>query len=151
MKIRARRVMALVMFGVTGFTLGAVPTGAQEVTGGSFLSASELRRELFGVELSGLVRGTELRWRECVDPRGTTRYSFEGDIRNGRLEIRGTDQACFAYEDTGFRNWACWRARRDGENIEFQTSDHQPGGILFLATRIRRNVKTCAPEDAPIG
>lgn len=115
-------------------TVSAVGIAAAQTA----LTAEEARRELFGVELSGVNESYGDDWRECIERSGRTVYERGGVLKEGRLEIRPDGQACFNYPPDAY--WSCFSVVREGENYRFNA---------FVTRTIRRGVTDCgAVNDA---
>lgn len=122
--------------------LGALMAGAAIAgPGNEPMTEEALREELFGIRMSGIVLGTSIRWRECVEPGGRTLYEIEGDAYEGRLEITAEAQACFTYEATGT---SCFRGQRAPKGFLFHPVG---GGNTFSVTKVERGVKKCIASD----
>ena len=117
------------------------------------LTAAEVRAELTGVELHGVVAGMDLAWRECIEPSGRTFYLRPGMPADaardeGRLEITPAGALCFSYRSNDFASASCHWARREGDNYRFVSADG--GRLVFLTTAVRRGVRSCDPARTPI-
>jgi hypothetical protein len=128
--------------------LGAV-AGAE----GAMLSAREVRAELVGVELIGIVEGVGESWRECIEPGQRTFYlrpglPADGPLDEGRLEVADDGRLCFSYRSSDFSRRACYWAARTGANYRFVSADG--GHYVFATTSVRRGVRSCDRADAPL-
>ncbi len=103
------------------------------------LSAEEARAELYGVDLSGVLDGESVAWRECIDPKGRTLFFREGEVSQGEMRIRGDGAACFDYG----RGSHCFRVTR-AENAGYVFW----GVERFVATSVRRGVEACVLHEA---
>lgn len=111
------------------------------------MSAQALKNALFGKEISGTIAETGQSWRECIDPDGNTRFTLGNRTINGRLRVDASNQACFAYESSRYRDWVCWDGAKSGAHIVFS----RDGSVTFRVEQTRNNIRSCAPEDVPIG
>jgi hypothetical protein len=105
------------------------------------LTAEVMRKELFGVRLTGIVVQTGTPWSECIEPNGRTLYRIEGGAREGRLTITDEAQACFTYPETGK---SCFRGQRSPRGYLFYSVG---GGATFSVTKVERGVKECVASD----
>ncbi|KAF0187405.1 MAG: hypothetical protein IV086_05720 [Hyphomonadaceae bacterium] len=134
------------------FVLAAVaaaisPALAQSGQTGAYLSAPEARRIFYGIDMQGEHQPSGDDWRECIDPDGKTAYWFNGAYDEGRLVIRRDGALCFSYASRGYRNEACWMAKRvSATNYRFESVDGDDG--VFVTTRTR-SAQTCPARDAP--
>ena len=120
------------------------------------MSPSEAKAALFGVDMqgyemaldeTGAPSGRGMNWRECVNPKGETLYETPGRTVHGRLRINPGAQACFAYEENGFKEWNCFQAMKTATGFRF-TSNF---GDVFITTLVRTGVKSCKPRSDLIG
>lgn len=122
--------------------LGALIAGAAIAgPGNEPLTAEVMRKELFGIRMSGIVLGTSIRWRECVEPGGRTLYELDGQALEGKLVITDEAQACFTYPETGT---SCFRGQRSPKGFTFHAVG---GGNAFSVTKVERGVKKCIASD----
>jgi hypothetical protein len=118
------------------------------------LAEPEVSAGLLGVELEGFSPTYRMRWRECIEPNGRTKYHTPEGVQNGRLRVTPGGMACFAYEDTGFKTESCFNVRRSGDQYVFSGAlgfDRDTTGDLFVTTKLRRGVKTCPSSEDLIG
>lgn len=107
------------------------------------MKAQELKTALFGIRMEGVADGTSFRWRECIDPKGQTLYETPDGEMRGKLTITARDEACFAYEDDGFRSQSCFVMRRTPKGFHFE-GDY---GANFTTTKVEGGVRTCEKQD----
>jgi|SRR5262245_21428490 len=103
------------------------------------LSAAEVRAELYGVRLSGVLEGLNEPWQECIEPSGRTVFTFMRDVDEGRLSVDRAGRACFAYAHDHFRRPACFVVMRDGSNYRFDT---------WVTRQVERGVRHCEAGGA---
>ena len=121
----------------------AAPAFGQVVKDGYVLAGAKLREALFGIEMSGYSPTFGFSWRECIQPNGETMYYTPGGVMHGRLTISGTGQACFAYEDDGYRTPACYITKQTEKGLRFEGEFDS----VFITTKVVKGVKTCSPDD----
>ncbi|MGE0740876.1 MAG: hypothetical protein AB7O98_05995 [Hyphomonadaceae bacterium] len=97
------------------------------------LTAEEVRRELFGVELIGVHERDGDSWRECIDPNGRTLYEAFGRSERGRLAVTADGRACFTYDGDSYTS--CFVVQREGAGYRFED---------FVTRSVRRGVTNCA-------
>jgi hypothetical protein len=120
-----------------------VTLGASATAKSLALGAAEVRSELFGVELAGIIEGSDSGWRECIEPDGDTVYEIDGSVDRGRLTVSDDGQACFSYVSSNFTRVSCWNVERAGEdNYRFTF----PGSSVFVTQVVERDVRRCAPR-----
>ena len=110
---------------------------AQQAVIASQPSAEEMRRELFGAHLFGVVGFGEL-WNECIEPDGDTLYTIGDRQERGRAWVPDDGVICFNYGGPDH----CFEAYRDGEGFLFRGS-----GTTWQTTKIRENVEVCLLSD----
>jgi|CXWL01.1.fsa_nt_gi hypothetical protein len=111
------------------------------------LRAAEVRAELFGVDLSGVVETSGERWRECIDPAGRTLYEIGDRLDQGRMRVQPSGDVCFSYQSTDYESESCWAVRRAGaNNYRFGAPDGAEVRAPFLTLNVRRNVSECVPS-----
>ncbi|MET0181322.1 MAG: hypothetical protein ABW199_00395 [Caulobacterales bacterium] len=113
----------------------------------AFLSHSEARRAMFGIEMAGVHEGDGAEWRECISPQGVTSYVFDGVTDEGRMRIDDDGRACFRYRSSNFEREGCFTIQREGRGFRFNSGDGKPD---FVARSVRRGVRSCSGADAPI-
>ena len=111
------------------------------------LTAAEGKSIFLGYDMNGVIEGTKTRWRECVNPNGTTAYWVEGDIRKGFLRIRDDGALCFSYPDPQHAAEDCFFAAKKGAGWRF--TYEQEGGDTFIATSVKKVAK-CPGPDTPV-
>ena len=120
------------------------------------MSSQEAKAALFGIDMQGYemaldekgaTTGKGMNWRECINPKGETLYETPGRTVHGRLKIIDGAQACFAYEESGFKQWNCFQAMKTATGFRF-TSNF---GDVFVTTLVRTGVKSCKPRSDLIG
>ncbi len=121
----------------------AAPAFAQVVKDGYALAGTKLREALFGIEMSGYSPTFGFSWRECIQPNGDTMYYTPGGVMHGKLTISGTGQACFAYEDDGYRTPSCYTTKQTEKGLRFEGEFDS----VFITTKIVKGVTTCSPDD----
>lgn len=107
------------------------------------MKAQELKTALFGIRMEGVADGTSFRWRECIDTKGHTLYETPDGEMRGKLTITVKGEACFAYEDDGFRSQSCFVMRRTPKGFHFE-GDY---GANFTTTKVEGGVRTCEKQD----
>ena len=113
----------------------------------AFLTAPEARRIFYGIDMQGEHQPSGQRWRECIDPDGKTAYWLDGAFDEGRLTVRADGALCFSYASSGFRDVACWRAKRVGRsNYRFES---ESGGEGVFATDRTRAAQSCPGRETP--
>ena len=122
--------------GMSLFVLAVVSVAGIAAAQTARLTAAEARRELFGVELTGVNETYGDEWRECIEPSGRTVYERHGERVEGRLEIRPDGQACFNYPPEA--SWSCFGVAREGGNYRFDD---------FLTRTVRRGVRDCGTAN----
>lgn len=135
-----------------GMVVVALANGALAQAGERRLSAQELRRDWFGVIMSGMTRDARQHWSECIEPDGDTLYAHQGRTSlRGKMWVEPGDLVCFAYEDSNFAEKSCFSAwARDGAT-EFRAEPQASGDDVFEVRRVQRNVRSCARPDALVG
>lgn len=136
--------MALKRIGmVLAAGLLAGPALGQAPREGVVLAGAQLRAALFGIEMKGYSPTFGFSWRECIQPDGQTLYYTPEGVMHGRLTISRGGQACFAYEDDGYRTPACYTTKQTEKGLRFEGE----ADSLFITTSIVKGVKTCSPDD----
>lgn len=131
---------------LTGLIVLAATAAAAQPSG--HMSAPEVRRIFFGIDMQGMHQPSGDVWRECIDPDGKTAYWLRGAFDEGRLTVRRDGSLCFSYASSGFRDEACWKARRvDATNYKFESADGEEG--VFVTTRTRP-AQSCPGRDAVV-
>ncbi len=106
------------------------------------LTKQEIEDELMGVTVSGVIEGTGLDWRECIDREGRTLYSVEGErTRQGRILVTEGGLACFSYGAIA----SCFTVVRDGPYYALVDAVDR-----FLIHRIERPVRRCTGKNDAI-
>ena len=100
-------------------------------------TAEEMKQELFGVHLFGVVGFGEL-WNECIEPDGDTLYTIGDRQDRGKAWVPEDGVICFNYGGPDH----CFNAYRDGEGFLFRGS-----GTTWQTTKIRENVEVCLLSD----
>ena len=104
-----------------------------------WISASEMREELFGISMMGVVGGDPngtVPWEECVDPDGHTRYSVGNQEPSvGVMTVSESGHACFNYGSADH----CFRVARRGDNYTFRTD----GGTTYVTLKVVRDIRQC--------
>lgn len=113
----------------------------------SVLTAAEATAELRGVDMHGYTMNGAVKWRECIDKRGTTLYEMAGATEHGRIRIEPNGTACYAYDVSQYKSWGCFRVTRNGAGYIFWGA----GGETFHTLGVKHGVETCKPEDALVG
>jgi len=99
------------------------------------MTKEEIEDELMGVTVSGIIEGTDLNWRECIDREGDTFYEVEGErARQGRILVTENGLACFSYGAIA----SCFTVVRDGPYYALVDAVDR-----FLIHRIERPVRRC--------
>lgn len=112
------------------------------------LDQAAARKVFFGIDMSGVLEGAGLVWRECITPKGETTYWFAGEVLKGRLEVRQDGALCFRYAETNYQNEACYFAYAQGRGqYRFHPADGD-GGVFATATT--RRVRACPARDTPV-
>ena len=75
-------------------------------------TAEEMKQELFGVHLFGVVGFGEL-WNECIEPDGDTLYTIGDRQDRGKAWVPEDGVICFNYGGPDH----CFNAYRDGEGF----------------------------------
>ncbi len=126
----------------------SVMTAAAWAQTSGYLSAPEVRRVFYGIDMRGTHQPSGAAWRECVDPDGKTSYWHGGAYDEGRLTIRQDGALCFSYVSSGYRDNACWKVKRtNATNYRFESVDGDEG--VFVTTRTRA-AQTCPGRDTPV-
>ena len=110
---------------------------AQQAVIASQPTAEEMKQELFGVHLFGVVGFGEL-WNECIEPDGDTLYAIGDRQERGKAWVPEDGVICFNYGGPDH----CFDAYRDGEGFLFRGS-----GSTWQTTKIRENVEVCLLSD----
>ena len=110
---------------------------AQQSVIASQPSAEEMKQELFGVHLFGVVGFGEL-WNECIEPDGDTLYTIGDRQERGKAWVPEDGVICFNYGGPDH----CFSAYRDGEGFLFRGS-----GTTWQTTKIREDVEVCLLSD----
>ncbi|MEM7765995.1 MAG: hypothetical protein AAF253_00735 [Pseudomonadota bacterium] len=109
------------------------------VSMGEIMTKEEIEDELMGVTVSGVIEGTDLGWRECIDREGATFYEVEGErARPGRILVTDGGLACFSYGAIA----SCFTVMRDGPYYALVDAVDR-----FLIQRIERPVRRCTPAN----
>lgn len=108
------------------------------------MTAAELKAALFGVHLYGTTSDFGMKWDECIEPGGDTRFVTPGGELQGRLTILPRGLACFAYEDTDFTAPQCFVVRRTKDGFSLVS---EFGGEAFVTTKVVRGIRTCDKQD----
>jgi hypothetical protein len=111
------------------------------------MSAAEAKKTFFGYDMNGVIEGTDQRWRECINPNGTTAYWFDGQFRKGFLRVRDDGMLCFSYPNPKSAPEDCFAAHKTASGWRF--TYEFPGGDTFIASHVRK-VNACPGEDAPV-
>jgi hypothetical protein len=117
----------------------AAPAVAQTAA----MSGAQLKTALFGIEMSGYSPSYEFSWRECIQPDGKTLYETPDGVVNGKLTISAKGEACFSYEDDGYRTQACYLTRKTDKGFRFEGDFDS----LFIATKVVTGITSCKPQD----
>lgn len=116
------------------------------------LTAGEIKKDWFGIVMSGVTREAQERWTECIEPDGDTVYTHQGrPLMRGKMWTQAGDLVCFAYEDTEFLDSSCFSAWTRNGKTEFRAEPAAPGDDVFEVRRIQRNVKSCPKPSELIG
>ncbi len=110
---------------------------AEESVIGGQPSAEEMKQELFGAHLFGVVGIGQL-WNECIEPDGDTLYTIEDVQERGKAWIPGDGVICFNYGGPDH----CFNAYRSRDGFVFRGS-----GSTWQTTKIRENVEVCLLSD----
>jgi hypothetical protein len=110
----------------------------------SGLNATELKSSLLGIHLYGITTDVGMKWDECIEPSGKTLYTTPGGEMQGRLTISPKGLACFAYEDTDFKEPQCFVVRRTTRGFSLIS---EFGGEAFVTTKVVRGIRTCEKQD----
>ncbi|MEL6285523.1 MAG: hypothetical protein AAFR41_02535 [Pseudomonadota bacterium] len=99
------------------------------------MTREEIEDELMGVKVSGVIEGTSVRWRECIDREGQTVYEVDGDqAREGTVTITEAGLACFSYGGLA----SCFTVERDGPYYAFVDAMDR-----FLVKQVERPIREC--------
>lgn len=124
---------------VLAVSLIAAPAVAQTAA----MSGAQLKSALFGIEMSGYSPTSNFSWRECIQPDGKTLYETPDGVVNGKLTISAKGEACFSYEDDGYRTQACYLTRKTDKGFRFEGDFDS----LFIATKVVTGIRSCKPQD----
>jgi len=125
--------------------LCALPAAAQIARGaGQALTQAETHDALSGICMEGISPTYRIEWREYISADGTTLYETPENKQKGKFVADVHGNACFAYEDTNYEGWSCFAVQKAGRNgFIFRGDD----GGLFVTTSVRRNARSCEPDD----
>jgi hypothetical protein len=127
---------------------GLAISGAAFAQNAGALTAADVRKAIFGVDLRGFHESSGEQFRECVSPNGTTSYWFLGEFMEGRVSVRDDGAVCFAYRESNFQDQACWWSYRvRGNNFRFESVSGS--GEAFVTTAAPR-VRVCPGKDVPV-
>ncbi|MDZ4762363.1 MAG: hypothetical protein SGJ21_14965 [Alphaproteobacteria bacterium] len=134
----------MLLFGLFAAS-GLPPHAAAQLAKGAVatLSPEQVKEAIFGVDMQGHSPSFAMDWRECIEPGGATLYQTPAGVERGKAWVTVQGFACFSYEDTGFATASCYRVSRKGDALTFTGE----GGVVFIATEVRRGVKTCKPAE----
>ena len=100
-----------------------------------WMSREDIEGELFGVRVSGVIEGTDIRWRECIQIDGETVYEVDGQPPlRGVVTVTDDDLACFSYGGLA----SCFRVERTNERYAFVDAVDR-----FLVKEVERAVSQC--------
>jgi hypothetical protein len=116
--------------------------GAAAFAQQAYLSRSEARAALLGRDIYGVNLSNGSSWRECIDPRGHTRYVTPYGVDDGVLEIKEDGQACFRYRQSAFAEESCFFVERQGQDIRLVA----PAGGDYQIV-LSQPVETCVQPD----
>lgn len=135
-----RRVLAAALIGLV---LVGAPALAQLAKGGRVMSGADLKGSLFGIEMTGFSPSYGFSWRECIEPGGATLYETPEGVINGRLSISPKGEACFAYEDDGYKTPACYQTRKTDKGFRFDGDFDS----VFVTTKVVTGIRSCKKQD----
>lgn len=107
------------------------------------LKADEVKKALFGTDMRGFSPADGLSWRECVDPKGETLYETDEFVLKGRVNVTPEGYACYAYEDTGYKESYCFRMLKTKDGFRFEGEF----GSTFITQRVVTGVTNCKPNN----
>jgi len=128
---------------LAGLALVGLPAAAQLAKGGPVMDAGQVKGALFGIEMTGFSPSYGFSWRECIEPDGDTLYETPDGILNGRLTISPKGEACFAYEDDGYKTPACYRTRKTDKGFRFDGAFDS----VFVTTKVVTGIRSCKKQD----
>ncbi len=134
---------AIMGAGLVGLALVGAPAIAQLAKGGPVMDAGQLRAALFGIEMTGFSPSYGFAWRECIEPGGDTLYETPDGILNGRLTISPRGEACFAYEDDGYKTPACYQTRKTDKGFRFDGEFDS----VFVTTKVVTGIRSCKKQE----
>lgn len=136
--------------------MALAPAAVAQLAKPGVMSAAEAKAALFGIDMQGYAAaldahgqpaGKAMNWRECITPKGETLYETPAGIEHGRLKIDARGQACFAYQDTGYKQWNCFSTGKVATGFRFDGGF----GDVFVTTSVQTGVKSCKPRSDLIG
>ncbi|RYZ03103.1 MAG: hypothetical protein EON61_15590 [Alphaproteobacteria bacterium] len=134
---------AIIGAGLLGLALAGAPAIAQLAKGGPVMDAGQIKASLFGIEMTGFSPSYGFAWRECIEPGGATLYETPDGILNGRLTISPKGEACFAYEDDGYKTPACYQTRKTDKGFRFDGEFDS----VFVTTKVVTGIRSCKKQD----
>ena len=129
--------------GLVGLVLAGAPALAQLAKGGPVMNADQLKKSLFGIEMTGFSPSYGFSWRECIEPGGDTLYETPDGLQHGRLTISPKGEACFAYEDDGYKTPACYQTRKTDRGFRFDGEFDS----VFVTTKVVTGIRSCKKQD----